>query len=56
MIDIKKIRMKALVASVVVLAFTDIVLEPSDIARATIYPHSFKSKHHTKHTSEEQRA
>lgn len=61
MIDVKKFRMKALVASLALLAFTGVAFaqhyaEPSDIARATIYPHSFKSKHHNKHTSEKQRA
>ena len=61
MIDIKNFRMKALVASLTLLAFTDVVLaqhyvEPSDVARATFYSHSFKSKHHTKHASEKQRA
>ena len=53
--------MKALIASLVLLAFTDAALsqyyvEPSDVARATIYPHSFVSKHHTKHAREKQHA
>jgi hypothetical protein len=61
MIDVEKFRMKVLVASLALLAFPDAVLaqhytEPSDIARATIYPHSFISKHHTKHAHEKQRA
>ncbi len=61
MIGIKKVRMKAWVASLALLAFTDVVLaqhyvEPSDISRATIYSHSFTSKHHTKHAREKQRA
>lgn len=61
MTGVKKVRMKALVASLALLAFTDVVLaqhyvEPSNIARASIYPHSFESKHHTKHAREKQRA
>jgi hypothetical protein len=57
----QKSSSKALVASLVLLAFTDVVLaqyyvEPSNIARASIYPRSFESKHHTKHAREKQRA
>jgi hypothetical protein len=61
MIGVKKVRTKALVASLALLAFTDVVpaqhyVEPSDISRATIYPRSFKSKHHNQHAREKQRA
>jgi hypothetical protein len=61
MIGVRKVRMKAMVASLALLAFPDVVLaqhyvEPSDVARATIYSHSFKSKHHTKHAREKQHA
>ena len=61
MIGVKKVRMKALFASLALLAFTDAVLaqhyvEPSDVSRATFYAHSFVSKHHTKHAHEKQRA
>jgi hypothetical protein len=53
--------MKALVAALALVAFTNVVLaqhfvEPTDITRATIYPHSFKSKQHTRHAREKQRA
>jgi hypothetical protein len=61
MIDIKKSRTKELVALLALLAFTDVVfaqhyVEPSDIGRATFYSHSFKSKYHTNHAREKQRA
>jgi hypothetical protein len=62
MIGVKKVRMKVMVASFALLAFTDVALsqyfvEPSDIGRAThIYPHGFVSKHHTAHAREKQRA
>ncbi len=61
MIGVKKVRTKALVATLALLAFTDAVLaqhylEPSDVGRATFYSHSFKSKQHTRHAREKQRA
>jgi hypothetical protein len=61
MIGVRKVRMKAMVASLALLAFPDVVLaqhyvEPSDVARATFYAHSFKSKHHAKHAREKQHA
>jgi hypothetical protein len=61
MIDVEKFRMKVLIASLALVAFPDVVLsqhytEPSDVARATFYSHSFKSKHHTQHAREKQRA
>jgi hypothetical protein len=61
MIGVKSVRMKVLIASLTLFAFNDMVLaqhyaEPSDISRATIYSHNFKSKHHTKLAGEKQRA
>ena len=62
MIDFKKSRMKAAaITSLALLAMPDVALaqhfvEPSDISRATIYSHSFVSKHHTRHAREKQRA
>jgi hypothetical protein len=58
---VKTIQIEVLVASVALFAFTDLAVaqhyvELSDNARATIYSHSFISKHHTGLAREKQRA